>query len=129
MEDVILLMNSGQSRSKIIKFELQNIRLINSKEEETEVEGGTLTVDLGTSNTALLAKNAIHVYPNITNHFLYLSSDLSIVAAIISNLQGQQIEFIQQPNNRIEVEHLEKGMYILELLTPKGRLSKKFVVD
>ncbi len=69
------------------------------------------------------------LYPNPAKNTLSLKSNLEIEKIIISDLTGKVI--ITQLNNstKIDVEKLSEGLYIIEVFSAKGKVTKKFIKE
>jgi len=72
-------------------------------------------------------ENAFVIYPNPTRNILHLSSTERIIEIQIYDQAGRQVisRFINEYN--IDVSILERGFYILTIITEKGQTSKKFL--
>ncbi|AMC10176.1 hypothetical protein Lupro_02435 [Lutibacter profundi] len=94
--------------------------------------------DLGLYNVTLsileFKPNLFSVYPNpaTASKITILVEDNTEVSAIqFYNLLGQQIINIQQPKiiqNRIEVQNLPVGMYIVKIINEKSYSTKRIIV-
>ena len=91
-----------------------------------------LTVNcLGTNTVAKLDKS-IKFYPNPTTNWLNIelpkNIDVSISGCTITNLLGQTV-YQSATVDKIDVSHLQKGIYIVNLDTNYGKWNGKFVKD
>lgn len=72
----------------------------------------------------------VNIYPNPTNSFLFIESETPIEKLIIRDLSGK---IVYQSSNSIEekvdVQNLNSGIYILEIMFENIRIIKKFVKD
>jgi subtilisin-like proprotein convertase family protein len=76
--------------------------------------------------------NRIAIYPNPTSDILNIQLEETIKNPVLNifNLQGQLIQTqIGNVNNTINTEMWAAGMYILQVKTAEGILSKKFIVQ
>ncbi|MGL1886809.1 MAG: alpha-amylase family glycosyl hydrolase, partial [Reichenbachiella sp.] len=75
----------------------------------------------------------VAVYPNPVNNTLNVQSDTRIKAISVYDLTGRkQLErsFNEfQTEIQLSVEHMETGIYIIELNTTKGRTTRRFIKD
>ena len=91
-----------------------------------------LTVNcLGTNTVAKLDKS-IKLYPNPTTNWLNIELPKNIEIAVsscsITNLLGQTV--YQSPtSDKIDVSHLQKGIYIVTIDTNYGKWNGKFVKE
>ncbi|MFY1045396.1 T9SS type A sorting domain-containing protein [Chryseobacterium sp. GP-SGM7] len=79
---------------------------------------------LGTSD---IKKVNLGVYPNPTNGILNIKTDSTIDKVNVTNIVGQKID-VQFSNNQINMQHLQKGVYIVELLLKNGQKTSKKVI-
>lgn len=73
----------------------------------------------------------IAVYPNPANEVVNLSSSESISAFTLSNTSGQIVLQEKEMHSiaSIDVRQLPTGIYTLELITKKGKVTKRVVLD
>lgn len=69
---------------------------------------------------------AIAIYPNPTTDMLYISSDEKVNGVAIFDMTGRRMN-ADLKENQVNVNHLEKGNYIITVSTKKGKVSKKFI--
>lgn len=82
------------------------------------------TTGLGTSD---IRKIAVGIYPNPTNGILNIKTDSDIDKVNVTNIVGQKMN-IQFSNNTINMQQLQKGVYIVELQLKNGqKISKKVI--
>ncbi|MCX8522455.1 T9SS type A sorting domain-containing protein [Chryseobacterium formosus] len=82
------------------------------------------TTGLGTSD---IKKVTLGIYPNPTNGILNIKTDATIDKVNVTNILGQRMD-VQFSNNRINIQSLQKGVYIVELLLKDGqKISKKVI--
>jgi len=83
-----------------------------------------VTTGLGTSD---IKKNVIGIYPNPTNGILNIKTDSDIDKVNVTNIVGQKMD-VQFSNNTINMQQLQKGVYIVELQLKNGqKISKKVI--
>jgi len=73
----------------------------------------------------------ISVFPNPTTGKIHIKNDLSlqINGYAIMDLSGRTIKQGRVISKTIEMEELEEGIYLLDLLTDKRKISMKIVVE
>lgn len=83
-----------------------------------------VTTGLGTSD---INRNIIGIYPNPTNGILNIKTDSDIDKVNVTNVVGQKMN-VQFSNNTINMQQLQKGVYIVELQLKNGqKISKKVI--
>jgi len=83
-----------------------------------------VTTGLGTSD---IKRNVIGIYPNPTNGILNIKTDSDIDKVAVTNVVGQKMN-VQFSNNTINMQQLQKGVYIVELQLKNGqKISKKVI--
>lgn len=68
----------------------------------------------------------IAIYPNPTTDMLHISSDEKVNGVAIFDMTGRRMN-ADLRENQVDVNHLEKGNYIITVSTKKGKVSKKFI--
>ena len=70
--------------------------------------------------------NGLKLYPNPTTGYITVEGLENMVRSTIYNIQGQKIkEKIE--NNKINLENVPAGMYLLKIETEKGIVTKKII--
>ncbi|MFL9834195.1 T9SS type A sorting domain-containing protein [Chryseobacterium terrae] len=83
-----------------------------------------VTTGLGTSD---IKRNVIGIYPNPTNGILNIKTDSDIDKVNVTNVVGQKMN-VRFSNNTINMQQLQKGVYIVELQLKNGqKISKKVI--
>lgn len=83
-----------------------------------------VTTGLGTSD---IKRNVIGIYPNPTNGILNIKTDSDIDKVNVTNVVGQKMN-VQFSNNLINMQQLQKGVYIVELQLKNGqKISRKVI--
>lgn len=75
------------------------------------------------------SKKGLLLYPNPVKSLLSLKSDSTIRKIIISDFTGQVIKTHTTNYEQINVENLSKGMYIIEVFSSQGKVTKKFIKE
>ncbi|MFC2100272.1 T9SS type A sorting domain-containing protein [Bacteroidota bacterium] len=73
----------------------------------------------------------ISLYPNPTNSQITLNSNEEIVGIVIYNLLGLQVlsRTINTNETQINLKHLPKGMYVVNIIFNERSLSKKLILQ
>jgi len=74
----------------------------------------------------------IKVYPNPDKDIICIepiSNSCIIEGVFIYDLQGKEIFNIEGFENKIHLETIARGMYILKIKTSEGELTSKFIKD
>ncbi|MFD2823797.1 T9SS type A sorting domain-containing protein [Lacinutrix iliipiscaria] len=82
----------------------------------------TLTVE-----DHVLSNTSISVYPNPTSHYINIDTALEISSVEIFDILGKKV--LTTKNTRIDVSHFQKGLYLMNIFTKKGKLTKKIVIE
>lgn len=70
----------------------------------------------------------VGLYPNPSNDFITISSDLDISTVEVYNVLGKKIaSFSEMSNNSIDISDLTSGVYILKILSGTSSLTKKII--
>jgi len=80
------------------------------------------------STTNLNIENDIHIYPNPTSAIITVSTNhsLDIKNIKLYNIQGRLINTYQNTNT-IDITTIENGMYLLQIVSNKGTLTKQII--
>src|SRR5690554_3631457 len=89
----------------------------------TEVVEDTSSVSVPSLN------NLISVYPNPTNGILHLSSKENIIIEEVKiyNLQGRELFGSTTNQQTINIENLSAGIYLMNIKTNQGSISKRVI--
>lgn len=83
-------------------------------------------IPASSAEESLLAQN-ISFYPNPVGEELFLKTELNIEAIHVSNLLGQQLMYIENPDNALNVSDLDSGVYLLTFQVEDSSWTAKFV--
>ncbi|SHG70358.1 T9SS type A sorting domain-containing protein [Winogradskyella jejuensis] len=98
------------------------------------------TLDLSTPNEINVVKNStlsiesdflnntLSIYPNPTTDNITISSSTSINSISVFNLLGQQVINTSQ-TEKIDISHLESGIYLVKLKTESGEQTKRIIKE
>ncbi|MCF7561730.1 T9SS type A sorting domain-containing protein [Sabulilitoribacter multivorans] len=112
---------------------LYTIGEVNVQELST---GNTIVSEgfINSSNSGTLGINNLHwsqnkiiVYPNPTSRFINISSEVSITKIEVFNLLGENI-FTTYTTNYIDLTNLNSGIYMINIHTENGHVTKKIVL-
>jgi len=76
----------------------------------------------------------INIFPNPVSDILYLNYNKSAVpdpgnvGIEIYSVTGQKVKVIDHTTDKIDISELSKGIYLINLVTDKGIVTRKFVV-
>lgn len=90
-----------------------------------------LTGDTGSGSTSGLndvESHSFSVYPNPVTNCLNIKGD-NIQSVSVYNLNGQEMMKVTDGTNKIEVANLERGMYILSIVSENGVSKHKFIKE
>jgi len=74
-------------------------------------------------------ENNISVYPNPVNDLLYIETKNGVEVQELSvyNIQGKQILFRKENLEKLDLEDLSSGMYLLSIKTTQGTLNQQLI--
>ena len=91
-----------------------------------------LTVNCLGTNTFVEFEKAIKLHPNPTSMWLNIeipdNSDIGINNCVVTNMLGQ-IVYQSGTTGKIDVSHLQNGIYIVSLQTDYGKWNGKFIKE
>lgn len=80
-----------------------------------------------TLNVQDLTINPWTIYPNPVKDILNLEGLDNVESYAIFDITGRKLEQFNNFTKQIDVRHLSNGMYLLQINTDKGQVSKKFI--
>ncbi len=92
----------------------------------------TITSEDGMGIANTLNSNSVKMYPNPASSELFIQSETSIQQVIVYNMVGQIVQSISGLNHTetsLSVNNFTKGMYSVRLITAKGELTKRIIVQ
>ncbi len=118
------LTNNGQSFSITVPFEVSAI-VVNPL---SNIISKNNTV-LGNNDNVLI--NSITVFPNPTKDNLTVNnpSNIEIYDVTIYNMLGQKVFKSDYISETISFENIERGVYVIDINTVKGKLIKKIIKE
>lgn len=93
-------------------------------------DGGVIMrlVDTSTSNQQLADNKQLELYPNPVKDILNITTNADVKSFTIRDLTGKTLlVYYAQPT--INMAHLSKGIYLLQVQTAKGLIEKKVMKD
>lgn len=72
-----------------------------------------------------LARTAIVIYPTTTNDYVFFETEESIESIIVYNITGEVLLYEDQVNDRLSVENLKKGVYVLDIMSNGEHYQKR----
>lgn len=89
----------------------------------------TLNVTDGALGTTQIEQpKSLRLYPNPATNVLNLDTDATIKSATVITVNGQRFEARLSNSNQINVENLQNGFYILEVIAEDGaKVYKNFI--
>lgn len=72
--------------------------------------------------------NKIAVYPNPTNKYLYINSNVEIKEVEISDLNGRSFPNINLENNQLNLDSLTKGIYFARITDSNGNTTIQKII-
>ena len=85
-----------------------------------------LTDILGTKESL---KESTSIFPNPVKDILTIKTNGKLIETKIYSIQGNLINHFPTPNKTLNLNHLKKGIYIIEVKTDKGSKSIKFIKE
>ncbi len=79
-------------------------------------------------NTTFQELSSVQIYPNPTSESIHVSSNNEIIGIEIYNLLGQKI-LSTSSSKEINIQNLEKGIYLVNVKTPNGELIQKIIKE
>ncbi|WP_179376028.1 T9SS type A sorting domain-containing protein [Winogradskyella wichelsiae] len=78
-------------------------------------------------NSEILNDTPIQLYPNPTKNSFSVHSDANVIAVTIYTLTGQDVKTVKNPNDEINVSDLSPGVYLVNVKTTKGSITKRLL--
>ncbi|MCL2650245.1 MAG: C10 family peptidase [Candidatus Azobacteroides sp.] len=109
-----------------------------SNNAKLRLSSGVGTVDLGayqfvstivTSVESPMMQEAIALYPNPVHNVLYIQSESSIEKVTVLDITGRNIQQINVSGQHVDVSSLDKGVYLIKIITDRGESIRKVVKE
>ncbi|MFY0628979.1 MAG: T9SS type A sorting domain-containing protein [Flavobacteriaceae bacterium] len=79
-------------------------------------------------STERFTETNFSIYPNPTNDFIKLSTDIDIDSVEVFNLIGKKVSSTYElTNNRVDISSLSKGVYLLKITSGANSTIKKII--
>jgi len=88
--------------------------------DDVNINYGSLSVQEETLNSWA-------IYPNPVKDILYMEGLDQVKSYVIYDVAGRKLEQFHNTTKQINVSHLSNGVYLLQIHTDKGQVSKKFI--
>lgn len=86
------------------------------------------TIDGGTNSLADYTKDIVKIYPNPTQQYLNIQSEIDITNVLITDISGKQI--FSTDKKTINIQNLKEGIYIaIVFLNNEQKVIKEFIVE
>lgn len=92
-----------------------------------QVEDYTVNITATARGEESTSELAMKVYPNPVRDVLYISDLTQEASYRIVNVMGQEVQRGTTQGEGIEVQNLAPGTYLLEVSTPEGATTKRFI--
>ena len=115
-----------------VTFEFGDIQAVDAQEQISPVNGSTSTLFIrsrvSTNTRQVALAQEIRLYPQPVSNWLYLDyPEGRIQAYSIRDLSGKTILGAKPIERRINLSGLPRGMYLLQLRTDSGLITKKLI--
>lgn len=97
-------------------------------EKLMNVHLATTTIIITSVSTENELFNSVQIYPNPANEFISIVSAEKIEAISLFDMTGKRLLFAEK-TDKIDISSFTKGIYVLEVVTSKGKFVKKVVVE
>lgn len=102
------------------------------KDSYSSLGGHSMTPCTTTSISTFTSGYDIEIYPNPAHHYLYVQNVTSNCLYSVYDVLGNKVKcssFLSSSGFSININHLEKGIYILSLTTNNQQVVKRFVKE
>lgn len=125
IEDVIF----QRSQSYEMQFDIENVRLIDAQEQEIPVtakQSSTMIIDETTDTHTPEWARSINLYPIPTRDYLYMdAAPLQIEALHLYSIEGKRVRQFDPKQHSMNMTDLPDGIYLLQIITEQGVVSRK----
>lgn len=93
-------------------------------------DGGAIMrlVEITTSNENLHENNLMQIYPNPVKDVLNIRSNAEVKKLTVRDITGKVV-LLSETQQNINMAHLSKGIYLLQVQTAEGLIEKKVMKD
>lgn len=71
--------------------------------------------------------NEIDLYPNPTSQFIEVRTNYAINQLKLYSISGKEVKSYPKNISRIDLSDLPNGIYLLEIVTNQGSITKKII--
>lgn len=123
---VISIEANSEHAGKFLVVELDNIAYDDGSDDGwAEVNFVSLVKEI-TSGVSSNLKSELRLYPNPASSVLHINSDLQVSRVDIYSILGSlQKSLVERDIDRVQMEELSPGLYIISLTTERGILNYK----
>lgn len=123
---VISIEQNSDLVGKFLMVELDNIAYDDGNDDGwAEVNFVSLVKEI-TSGVSADLKSELRIYPNPASSVLHIDSDLQVSRVDIYSILGSlQKSLVESDMDRIQIDELSPGLYIISLTTEKGTINYK----
>src|SRR5690554_1986794 len=125
-EDVYYYLNGELVHTGQLLYNIDEIRFAHDNYsgaafiDDVNINYGSLSVQEETLNSWA-------IYPNPVKDILYMERLDQVKSYVIYDVAGRKLEQFHNTTKQINVSHLSNGVYLLQIHTDKGQVSKKFI--
>lgn len=125
IEDVIFRRNNQYE----LRFEIENVRLIDAQEQEIPISPERSDIIIQEETTGIQAPewaHAITVFPIPAKNQLNIDAGgLQIEGLNLYSIQGKRMRQFDPQQNSMNISNLPNGVYLLEIITEQGVVSRR----
>ena len=103
----------------------------NSSTSGDNVYSNTLVIteDVSTGLASLENESSFSIYPNPVKSTFQISTDKDVESVNVFNVQGKQMNDLTKSDNKVNIENLPSGMYVVNVVIDGKVISKKIIKE
>lgn len=125
-EEVHYYLNEELVHTGELLYNIDELRFVNDNYSGSAYFDD-ISIAYETLNVQDLTINPWSIYPNPVKNILNLEGLDNVESYAIFDLTGRKLEQYNNSFKQIDVSHLNNGIYLLQINTDKGQVSKKFI--